>query len=119
MDVVQVLCKKYSNYLWKINDNYESLEWNQENGIPKPTMEELHNAWIEMNSEKPYEKLRQKRNALLSETDFMFTTDYPMSPELKEKWSVYRQTLRDLPETSTPMLDENENLIHVIFPNKP
>jgi hypothetical protein len=39
--------------------------------------------------------LRQKRNLLLAETDWMANSDVTMSPE----WAAYRQALRDLTDT--------------------
>jgi RecB family endonuclease NucS len=119
MDIIQVLSKKYSNYLWHVNDSYESLIWDDSNDIPKPTLSELETSWAEMNIEKPYEELRIIRNKLLSETDFMFTTDYSLPNDVKEKWVAYRQTLRDLPQTSSPKLDVNGILTNVTFPVKP
>lgn len=39
------------------------------------------------------EEVRQERNQLLSETDWMANSDVTMSDE----WRTYRQTLRDIP----------------------
>lgn len=119
MDIIKVLTEKYNMYLWKINKTYETLEWDENNSIPKPTLEELENAWTLLQSEKPFEKLRVIRNALLTETDYMFTSDYPLTSESREQWVEYRKTLRDLPQTANPLLDEFGNVVNVSFPVKP
>ena len=47
----------------------------------------------------PWNKLREERNQLLTETDYLALNDVTMSDEMK----TYRQALRDLPaNTSDP-----------------
>ena len=70
----------------------------------------------EYQSALPMILLRQERNRLLSETDWMSFSD---SPTMSTEWQTYRQALRDLPANSTPSLDENENLTGVEWPTKP
>jgi len=41
---------------------------------------------------------REKRNALIAETDFMAMPDYPLDEEKKAAVIAYRQALRDVPE---------------------
>lgn len=41
---------------------------------------------------------REKRNALIAETDFMAMPDYPLDDEKKAAVLAYRQALRDVPE---------------------
>ena len=41
---------------------------------------------------------REKRNALIAETDFMAMPDYPLDDERKAAVLAYRQALRDIPE---------------------
>ena len=55
--------------------------------------------------------LRQRRNALLSSTDFYALSDVTMSDEMKQ----YRKDLRDITEGLTTVEDVNA----VVFPNKP
>ncbi len=58
--------------------------------------------WANMAREMEYKKLadaiRIKRNELLSETDWTQTTDAPLSEDKIEKYRIYRQALRDMPE---------------------
>jgi hypothetical protein len=51
-------------------------------------------------------KMREKRNELLNETDFRALPDYPD----RDKWLIYRQQLRDFPTVWT---------VGVPFPSKP
>ena len=48
--------------------------------------------------EKKAELIRQQRDDLLSETDYLMMPDYPMSELARENLKVYRQALRDVPE---------------------
>lgn len=41
---------------------------------------------------------REKRNALIAETDYMAMPDYPLDDEKKAAVLAYRQALRDVPE---------------------
>ena len=55
--------------------------------------------------------LREKRNRLLAETDWMANSDVTMSDD----WKTYRQELRDLPSG----LDTIEKVEAKEFPTKP
>ena len=52
----------------------------------------------ELNLENKKNIIRNKRNELLAETDWMANSDVTMS----EEWKTYRQALRDLPSTTDP-----------------
>ena len=56
------------------------------------------------------QRLREKRNALLAETDWMANSDVTMSTD----WRNYRQALRDITKTYQSMEDEGFS-----FPTKP
>ena len=43
------------------------------------------------------ERARNKRDALISETDYLLMPDYPIDPESLEAVKAYRQALRDVP----------------------
>jgi hypothetical protein len=44
------------------------------------------------------ESLRNFRNQLLKDSDWIVLPDSPVSPDKRQEWIVYRQYLRDLPE---------------------
>jgi len=56
--------------------------------------------------------VRAKRDKLLQESDWtQMVSDIPMSEAKKEEWRIYRQALRDLPNTV--------DLNNIIYPQKP
>jgi hypothetical protein len=44
------------------------------------------------------ESLRNLRNQLLKDSDWIVLADSPVSLDKRQEWIVYRQYLRDLPE---------------------
>ena len=50
-------------------------------------------------NERLAREIRDKRNNLLAECDYIMIPDYPLNN--KEVWKIYRQALRDLTETSS------------------
>lgn len=44
-----------------------------------------------------FEALRIERDRRLAETDYMFTSDYPLDASKRSAYMAYRQALRDLP----------------------
>ena len=59
--------------------------------------------------------LRQRRNAMLSSSDWTVLTDSPLTTTEKTNWKTYRQALRDITENLTTA----EQVNAVIFPDKP
>jgi len=78
----------------------------------KITQEELDNKIQEIKDRQPIRLLREKRNQLLAQSDWMAVSDRVMTQAQID----YRQSLRDLPETANPQLDENGNLTNVTWP---
>ena len=103
-----------------VNNNYDSIVWEETNTEPKPTLEELNNKLDELKLLLPMEKLGEERDKQVFDTDYRIVADFPYpSEEVKQAWLTYRQELRDLPATATPQLDENENLTNVTWPTPP
>ena len=92
---------------------YSGLKWVDER--PKPTEKELMDKIAELDSAEPLKLLREERNHRLQETDWRFRSD--LSPS--QEWIDYSQSLRDLPSTASPKLDEQGNLINITWPTKP
>ena len=74
-------------------------------------MEEQAVAWEAGAFDRAMADLRQKRNRLLSATDYLALSDNTMSADVK----VYRQALRDITEGLTT----KEEVEAVEFPTKP
>ena len=47
-----------------------------------------------------WEELRAQRDFLLSQSDWTQGNDSPLTLQKKEKWTLYRQKLRDLPDNT-------------------
>ena len=63
-------------------------------------------------------QLRKIRNGLLAETDKYMTPDYPITDEQRSNLQTYRQELRDLTLTNSPMFEDDGGPIlqNVNFP---
>ena len=105
---------------WSITaNNYDSILWNN-NSFTKPTLEEIKAKKTELENALPLKILREERDFLLEETDKYALPDYPHSTDLKKtEWLTYRQNLRDLPKTQTPILNLLGVLENVTWPTKP
>jgi hypothetical protein len=68
-------------------------------------------AWADGQLNRDLASLRQKRNALLAETDWWGTSDNTMTADQTK----YRKDLRDLPSG----LDTIEKVANVTWPTKP
>jgi hypothetical protein len=64
---------------------------------------------VEISTEWIWERLRNKRNLLLTESDFRMVTDSPFN---QIAWAEYRQALRDLPATVSDPAE-------IVFPEPP
>lgn len=85
------------------DEEFEIQEWNAElnNWITTPIEDEI--LW---------RRLRNKRNFILSTTDWTQLADAPLTGAEKTAWTTYRQQLRDLPTTTTSPKE-------VIWPTQP
>tara|TARA_R110000787_G_scaffold57765_2_gene131794 strand:- start:144 stop:479 length:336 start_codon:yes stop_codon:yes gene_type:complete len=64
---------------------------------PQPTADELQAEIARLEAAQPMVELRQQRNRLIAETDYLALSDATMTDDIK----TYRQTLRDLPANTT------------------
>ena len=74
-------------------------------------------AWADGQLNRDLSELRNKRNRLLSETDYLGLSDNTLASNMK----TYRQALRDLPSSASPSLDSNYDLdlTSVTWPTEP
>ena len=101
-DAIRALIPNYDeldpNVSWSYNaitNDYDTLTW-ESSVIAKPTKTEIETKLAELNLENKKNVIRNKRNKLLAETDWMANSDVTMS----DQWKTYRQALRDLPSTT-------------------
>ena len=90
------------------NINGEKVQFTAEEEAAQDAVEAT---WAEQAPARALDRLRQKRNALLKETDFYALSDVTMSSDMQ----TYRQNLRDLP-SGKDTVDKCDN---VTWPTKP
>ena len=106
---------------WNLNGSeYSDLEW-LDSGAIKPTETEINNKISELDAAEPMRLLREERNQLLSETDWVVARSTETGVAIPNDWKTYRQALRDLPASSSPQLDSyyDLDLTSVTWPTKP
>lgn len=100
-----------------IYDVFEIKIQNREDLEQKLEDEGYYNSLLELAKEEYGQKLadeiRKIRDELLQETDKFLLEDFPISKEMKEKYKIYRNALRNVPEqqgfphdVSWPVLEE-------------
>ena len=80
--------------------------------------EQQEKIWQDQAYDRALRRLREKRNQLLAETDWIITKGLEQGTELTE-WKTYRQSLRDLPATADLQLNDDGNLTNVTWPEAP
>ena len=98
------------------NDDYNQLTWLSPD-ILRPTREQVYAKIEELKAAEPMRLLRNERDRLIAETDWWVLPDRTPTDEQL----AYRQALRDLPDNSTPVLDNTTRLgiSGVTWPTKP
>ena len=93
-----------------------TLNWLDES-ITEPTSSAIETEVTRLTNLEPMRLLRLERNARLTACDWRASSDLTLSTA----WKTYRQSLRDLPASSTPTLDSDGNLdmSSVTFPTEP
>ena len=121
MDFSAALVELAPGALWSMkNEDYGTLQWFSSN-ITKPTLEELNAKVAELQAAEPMRLLRKERDRLIAETDWVITMHKEKGTNIPAAWKTYRQALRDLPDNSTPVLDNTTRLgiSGVTWPTKP
>lgn len=121
-DIVDALVALKPGAIWTLPNNptatndYERLVW-QDESQTKPTEDEVNAKVTELVNAYPMKLLRDKRDRLIGQSDWMANSDVTMS----SAWKTYRQALRDLPSTQTPVLDSNNpiGISSVTWPTEP
>ena len=87
-------------------DVYSGIEWLDKIQL-QPTEDELNAKVSELQAAEPHRLLRIERDRRLAECDWVVTKHVEHGKMVPEKWKIYRQALRDLPNISyRPELDE-------------
>ena len=101
-------------------EEYSGLEWS-DSSQTKPTETEINNKISELDAAEAMRLLREERNVLLSETDWVTVRSIDTGVAISNDWKTYRQALRDLPASASPSLDSNYelDLTSVTWPTEP
>ena len=106
--------KPNAQWAWT-GDEYSGLKWLDSDTAP--TESEIDSEVTRLTNAEPMRLLRLERDRLLTACDWRASSDLTLSTA----WKTYRQSLRDLPASSTPTLDSDGNLdmSSVTFPTEP
>ena len=99
--------------------SYSNLQWLTGS---KPTLENLSAAVDQLNADEANKQLRVLRDRLLADTDRYGLEDFPFKNNSeKTAWRTYRQALRDITNTNSPVVDSNGLLdaSSVTWPSQP
>jgi hypothetical protein len=108
--IIEAIKKINPNAEVSVNaDDINQITWH--NGTTPISKEDIEAQFPAVELEMAMADLRQKRNALLSATDYLALSDNIMSDNVK----AYRQALRDITEGLTT----KEEVEAVEFPTKP
>jgi hypothetical protein len=105
------------NKLWLVTtqEAFNSIVSN----IP-PNNDQLNTAIEELNANLPMKALRTLRNEALQMFDWRISRATSGGVALSPQWVLFLQSLRDLPQTQTPVIDPQQlTLTNVAWPTKP
>ena len=120
-DIASALAKlrPYAQWSWTAPD-YSGLEW-LDSSQTKPTETEINNKITELDTAEPMRLLRIERDRRLTSCDWVVAKASEKGVSVPDAWKTYRQALRDLPASTTPVLDDNApiGITSVTWPTKP
>jgi hypothetical protein len=90
----EALASLSPNAIWVVRG--DEMEWLSPD-ITQPTESEIQAEITRLQAEELWKDLRQQRNRLIAETDYLALADATLTDEM----STYRQALRDLPANTT------------------
>ena len=95
---------------WNLRgDDYSGLEW-LDKSQTKPTEDEVNAKVTELVNGYPMRLLREERDRRIAKSDWRIVKAKETSTNIPAAWKTYRQALRDLPASSTPKLNSDDNL---------
>ena len=109
-DITHALQSLKTGAEWALRgDDYSGLEW-LDKSQTKPTEDEINTKVTELNNAEPMRLLREERDRLIGQSDWRIVKAKETSTNIPAAWKTYRQALRDLPASSTPKLNSDDNL---------
>ena len=101
-----------------LEDGVGTIIWDNPSASGLPTNDEIITKAKELSVNNPINAMRQTRNMILQESDWMANSDVTMSDE----WKKYRQDLRDITKTVTDdkvRYAMGDDINHSSWPTKP
>jgi len=100
--------------------NDDITEWHSSD-ITQPDRKELNAKVTELENAEPYRLLRIERDRRIATSDWRIVMAKETGSNIPAAWKTYRQALRDLPSTQTPVLDSNNpvGISSVTWPSEP
>lgn len=100
--------------------NDDITEWHSPD-ITQPDRKELNAKVTELENAEPYRLLRIERDRRIATSDWRIVMAKETGSNIPAAWKTYRQALRDLPSTQTPVLDSNNpvGISSVTWPSEP
>ena len=88
--------------------------WNTAKLGVQPTIASLDSqiSDSEIESCQRWKIIRNERDKLLKESDYLILADAPIDETQKQEWTTYRQALRDIPQ-------DYDSPDEVVYPDKP
>ena len=117
LDITDAIMSLKPGAQWVLRGtSYSGLEW-LDSAQTKPTEIEVTNKLTELTTSEPMRLLREKRDEIISKTDWRASSDLTLS----DAWKTYRQALRDLPASASPKLnpDYELDLTSITWPTEP
>ena len=109
-DIVDAIVALKPGAEWNLRgDDYSGLEW-LDKSQTKPTEDEVNTKVTELVNAYPMKLLRDERTRRIATSDWRIVKAKETSTNIPAAWKTYRQALRDLPASSTPKLDSDDNL---------
>ena len=101
-----------------LEDGVGTIIWDNPSASGLPTDDQIITKAKELSVNNPINAMRQTRNMILQESDWMANSDVTMSDE----WKKYRQDLRDITDTVTDdtiRYAMGDDINHSSWPTKP
>ena len=124
MNTYSAILSLVPNAKFAITDNkYDSIEWFDSRNKPSET--DVINEVNRLIADEPMRLLRVERDKRLAESDWVVTKAIENETSIPSEWKTYRQALRDLPSTATPVLgatiggNYDPGIRDVTWPTKP
>ena len=124
MNTYSAILSLVPNAKFAITDNkYNSIEWFDSRN--KPSEADVINEVKRLIDDEPMRLLRVERDKRLAESDWVVTKAIENETSIPSEWKTYRQALRDLPSSATPVIgttmggNYDPGIRDVTWPTKP